>query len=338
MKKRLVILVGMLAVLLVAAVPVLAQGQITATGVLERSTQDSPDPTPRYAITDEESGTSYELFDAGAGLESYVGERVTVSGTPAPGPGNPEGPLAVDVTQVTPADDPTGPPPGEDTVTLTFELTVKGTPPEGTRFFGSAVGEGGPGTPLTDPDGDGVFTGSVTVPRFPPGPRPVPPGTEPVSLSVRIVQENDGNLEVMRDFGLVPLEEDRTFKARVNFKRDRGGTTAPTPDGGGSDSSGSDNGSSGSGSSGVPPEPTSPENGEDVNGDGSIDEADGEFAASVSDVAIEADKSSGQGRTLPSTGGAAPLSLLAGLVVPLLAVGSILARRVTLQSASSTRP
>jgi len=335
-KKRLVILVGMLAVLLVAAVPVLAQGQITATGVLERSTQASPDPTPRYAITDEESGTSYELFDAGAGLESYVGERVTVSGTPAPGPGNPEGPLAVDVTQVTLADDPTGPPPGEDTATLTFELTVKGTPPEGTRFFGSAVGEGGPGTPLTDPDGDGVFTGSVTVPRFPPGPRPVPPGTEPVSLSVRIVQENDGNLEVIRDFGLVPLEEDRTFKARVNFKRDRGGTTAPTPNGGGSDSSGSDNGSSGSessgsGSSGGTPEPTSPENGEDVNGDGSIDEADGEFAASVSDAAIEADKSSGQGRTLPSTGGAAPLSLLAGLVVPLLAVGSVLVHRNTRQ-------
>ena len=66
MKKRLMILIGTLAALLVFAVPVLAQGQITATGVLERSTTESPDPTPRYAITDEESGTSYELFDAGA--------------------------------------------------------------------------------------------------------------------------------------------------------------------------------------------------------------------------------------------------------------------------------
>ncbi|CAA9445475.1 MAG: hypothetical protein AVDCRST_MAG28-664 [uncultured Rubrobacteraceae bacterium] len=316
MKKRLVILIGMLAALLVAAVPVLAQGQVTATGVLERSTRESPDPTPRYAITDEESDTSYELFDAGAELEAYVGERVTISGTQAPGPGTPDGPLAVDVTQVTPADDPPGPPPGEDTVTLSFELTVKGTPPAGTRFFGSAVGEGGPGTPLTDPDGDGVFTGSVTVPRFPPGPRPVPPGAEPVSLSVRIVQENGGNLEVIRDFGLVPLEEDRTFEARINFKRDRGDTTTPTPN----------NGGSGSGGSGGTSEPTSPESGEDVNGDGSIDATDGEVAASVSEAAREATEKTGE-RTLPVTGGMAPLSLFAASA-GLLLVGGLLIRRI----------
>ncbi|MDQ4062660.1 MAG: hypothetical protein M3122_01910 [Actinomycetota bacterium] len=316
MKKRLVILIGMLAALLVAAVPVLAQGQITATGVLERSTRESPDPTPRYAITDEESDTSYELFDAGAGLEAYVGERVTISGTRAPGPGPPDGPLAVDVTRVTPADGPSGPPPGEDTVTLSFGLTVKGTPPEGTRFFGSAVGEGGPGTPLTDPDGDGVFTGSVTVPRFPPGPRPVPPGADPVSLSVRIVQENGGNIEVIRDFGLVPLEENRTFEARINFKRDQGGTTTPTPDNGSSDSGGS------SGTS----KPTSPESGEDVNGDGSIDETDGEVAASVSEAAREAAKETGE-RTLPATGGMTPLPLLAASAgLPI--AGGLLLRRI----------
>ena len=317
MKKRLMILIGTLAALFVSAVPVLAQGQITATGVLERSTTESPDPTPRYAITDEESGTSYELFDAGAGLEAYVGERVAISGTQAPGSGNPDGPLAVDVTQVKPADGPTGPPPGEDTVTLSFELTVKGTPPEGTRFFGSAVGEGGPGTPLTDSDGDGVYTGSVTVPRFPPGPRPVPPGTEPVSLSVRIVQENGGNIEVIRDFGLVQLEEDRTFEARVNFRRDWGGTTTPTPNGGGYDSGGS----------GGTSEPNSPESGEDVNGDGSIDEADGEVAASVSDAAREASKEAGE-RTLPVTGGVTPLSLLATSAGLLLA-GGLLVRHKT---------
>lgn len=321
MKKRLMILIGTLAALLVAAVPVLAQGQITATGVLERSTRESPDPTPRYAITDEESGTSYELFDAGAGLEAYVGERVTIGGTQAPGPGTPDGTLAVDVTQVTPADGPPGPPPDEETVTLSFELTVKGTPPEGTRFFGSAVGEGGPGTPLTDPDGDGVYTGSVTVPRFPPGLRPVPPGTEPISLSVRIVQENAGNIEVIRDFGLVPLESDRTFEARVNFRRDRGGTTTPDTDGGGSDSGGTDSGGYG-GTSG----PTSPETGEDVNGDGSIDEADGQVAASVSDAALEATKETGE-RTLPVTGGVTPLSLFAASTGLLLAGGLLIRYR-----------
>ncbi len=321
MNKRLVILIGMLAALLVAAVPVLAQGQITATGVLERSTRESPDPTPRYAITDEESGTSYELFDAGAGLEAYVGERVTLSGTQAPGPGIPDGPLAVDATQVTPADGQTGPPPSEDTVTLSFELTVKGTPPEGTRFFGSAVGEGGPGTPLTDSDGDGVYTGNVTVPRFPPGPRPVPPGTDPVSLSVRIVQGNGGNIEAIRNFGLVPLEGDRTFEARVSFKRDRGGTTIPTPDSEGSGSSGSETAAA----------PQSPEEaGVDLNEDGVANAVDGEFAATVSDTAREAEKSTGE-RTLPVTGGVPPLPLFAGFAVPLLAVGGLLVRRVTHQ-------
>ncbi len=114
------------------------------------------------------------------------------------------------------------PPPGEETVTLSFELIVKGTPPEGTRFFGSAVGEGGPGVPLTDPDGDGIFNGSVTVPKFPPGLRPVPPGTPPIVLPVRIVQVEQGpfgpgELSVIRDFGLIPLDEDKTFSASVSF-------------------------------------------------------------------------------------------------------------------------
>ncbi len=54
-----------------------------------------------------------------------------------------------------------------------------------------------------------------------------------------------------------------------------------------------------------------PSGGEDVNGDGVVDAADGEFAARVSDEAKD-DVDPGQGRALPITGGAALAILLAG--------------------------
>lgn len=66
-----------------------------------------------------------------------------------------------------------------------------------------------------------------------------------------------------------------------------------------------------------------PSGGEDVNGDGAVDAADGEFAARVSDAAKD-DVDPGQGRALPITGGAALAILLAGST--LAAVG-LLAHR-----------
>lgn len=213
-------------------------------------------------------------------------------------------------------------PPPVDQVTLSFELTVRGEVPEGTRFFGSAVGEGGPGVPLTDPDGDGTFTGSVTVPSFPPGPRPVPPGTEPISLSVQIVQESGGNIEVIRDFGLVPLDGDKTFSARVNFRRDGGGSEPPEDTVPGTPGSG---GSEDGGGSGDAPDLTAPENGVDLNQDGSTDEADGQVAAATSDAAMEAHQASG-GQALPATGGIALLQIAGGAGVLLVAGGSLIRR------------
>ena len=122
-----------------------------------------------------------------------------------------------------------GPAPGTS-ATFDFELTVKGEPPAGARFFGVVPAEGCISVPLTDPDGDGVYTGSLDVPRFAPGPLP-PPDAEPVSLPVQIVQANAGAgpcnpTRVIKDFGIVPANDD-TFKARVNFKENRGGTTTP---------------------------------------------------------------------------------------------------------------
>lgn len=194
-------------------------------------------------------------------------------------------------------------PPTEDTATLSFEVTVKGEPPEGTTLLGFIPAEGGIRVPLTDPDGDGVYTGSTTLDRFGPGPRPVPPGTEPVSLPVQIAQESGGNIEVIRDFGEVPLVGDRTFRARANFKEDgTGATPDPATPGPGTG----------------PGVPTDPASGVDVNEDGLINESDGELAAAISNKAMEAAKSSGES-SLPATGGlpltlGAVLLLVAGLL------------------------
>jgi hypothetical protein len=211
-----------------------------------------------------------------------------------------------------------------DQVTLSFDLTVKGEVPEGTSLLGFIPAEGGITAPLADSDGDGVYTGSTTLDRFGPGPRPVPSGTEPVSLPVQIVRESGGNIEVIRDFGVVPLDGDRTFSARVNFKRDGRDTelpedTAPgTPDGGFEDG--------GSGSSGGASDLTAPENGVDLNKDGWTDAADGEVASATSDAAMEARRTSGE-YALPATGGVATLPIVGSLGA--LLVGSLLIRRLT---------
>ncbi|HEX2108086.1 MAG TPA: hypothetical protein VHF70_02265 [Rubrobacteraceae bacterium] len=193
-------------------------------------------------------------------------------------------------------------PPAADTVTLSFEVTVRGEPPEGTTLLGFIPAEGGIRVPLTDPDGDGIYTGSTTLDRFGPGPRPVPPGTEPVSLPVQIAQESGGNIEVIRDFGEVPLTGDRTFRARANFGS--GTTTTPDPETPSPDTG--------------PSSTTDPASGVDVNEDGLIDESDGEVAAAISNKAMEAARSSGE-PSLPATGGlpltlGAVLLLVAGLL------------------------
>ena len=194
-------------------------GPATASGVLGRAAPHSPDPTPVYAITDEGTGTPYELVSGFVDLEQYVGERVTIQGVPVPGPGDPSKPPLLNVTQVQPSDEGNDDdPPGSvnDKATLSFELTVEGEPPADASFFGNVhTGEGGPGlyVPLTDPDDDGVYIGSTIVDRFGPGPRPVPPGVEPVAFPVQIVQDS----ELIKDFGTVKLDGDKTFSASVSF-------------------------------------------------------------------------------------------------------------------------
>jgi LPXTG-motif cell wall-anchored protein len=280
MAKRLLVLMAVLAAMLAAAVPVFAQGQVSATGVLLDGLPADVATNGTHSITDQASGTVYALESEAVDLDAYVGQEVTVYGTLTPGEASSDetgfegnGTLpSIDVTRVEPADGPIPDPTTDMSATFNFELTVKGEPPAGARFFGAVPAEGCISVPLTDPDGDGLYTGSLDVPRFAPGPLP-PPGAEPVSLPVRIVQADGGAgpcnpTRVIKDFGVVPADDD-TFKARVNFK---GGPVSPeeptdeclavsenpeecedyvAPGGSGSGSGGSgDSGSGGSGSDG----------------------------------------------------------------------------------------
>ncbi len=74
-------------------------------------------------------------------------------------------------------------------------------------------------TPLVDPDGDGLYTGSLTVPKFAPG-----GPEEPITISpVRIVQgpptgysAMGPEYHVIKDFGPVKAE-DTILSAEVSF-------------------------------------------------------------------------------------------------------------------------
>ena len=112
-------------------------------------------------------------------------------------------------------------------VTLAFELEVEGRPPADATFFGQ-VGAGMQDVreQLTDPDGDGVYTGSI---EYTPGERD----------GVFILQGNgvsygdDGAASpgapeiVIRNFGNTAIEGDRTFSANASFGDDGAATAGP---------------------------------------------------------------------------------------------------------------
>jgi len=316
----------MLTALLVAAASAYAQpqGSVTATGVLVGPVEDGDlDPTPKYKMADEETGTNYVLVSGFVELAPFVGQRVTIAGEPIGGAD--WAPPALNVTQIEPADggDDNDPPAVNDKATLAFELTVDGDPPADAAFYGNVrTGEGGPGlyVPLTDPDKDRVYTGSTTVDRFGPGPRPVPEGTEPVSLPVQIVHDS----EVIKDFGTVKLDGDKTFEASVSFPVDDCPIISPTPEQCGDDSGGSDDGDGSGGG-----DPNSGGSGGSGSGSsGSSGSSNGESSGSggSSSGGVAGDIADGLRGVLPSTGGGMALwALGAGL---LLIAGGLLVRKV----------
>ena len=327
MAKRLLVPMAVLAAMLAVAVPALAQGQVSATGVLVAGLPADVGTNGTHSITDQASATVYALNSETVDLDAYVGQRVTVYGTLTPGgtssdeagfEGNGTLP-SIDVTRIEPADD-SNPDPTTDTrATFDFELTVEGTPPEGARFFGAVPAEGCISVPLADPDGDGVFTGSLDVPRFAPGPVP-PPDAEPVSLPVQIVHADSGAspcdpTTVIRDFGTVPAN-DNTFRASTSFEGNGGGTTTPEPgNGGGSDNGDSD--SSGSGGSG---------NGDSDSSGGSGGSGSGGSGNDTASSGSPSGVTSGITGLLPSTGGGVALWVLGAGI--LLIGGGLLVRKL----------
>lgn len=327
MAKRLLVLVGMLAVLLAAAVPAFAQEasptpmgeEVAVTGVVEIVATDGATDND-YGIVDEASGAGFFL-KGDANFGALEGQRVTAYGVEDPESAQ----RTLNVSRIESADAPSRFPPG--TVVATFELAVKGEVPAGTEFFG-IIGSPEIATGLLmDQDGDGVYTVSLPVER----------GTEQEVRIERADPISDDPmaplaLSTFKDFGPVKFDADKTFRAKVNFKKDRGEddtetpeeTTPTTPNPGSGSSDG--DGSKGDGS-GDRPDLTAPENGIDLNEDGSTDGADGKTAAATSDAAMEAHQTSG-GRSLPATGGASALPI-AGVAGALLVVGGLLVRRLS---------
>ena len=198
---------------------------ITATGVLVGPIDDGDeDPTPEFRLTDEEAGRTLNLTSGFVNLEDYAGQRVTIEGVRVPG----IDPNAYNVTTIVPVEEGEGPTSPGDKATLSFELTVEGEPPEDAEFLGFTSIESLMTTPLIDTDADGTYTGSMTVPATSGG-QGGPP--EPLSLPVRIVQgpptgttANGPEYRIIKDFGQVKIDGDKTFSASVSFEGDDGGS------------------------------------------------------------------------------------------------------------------
>ena len=169
MAKRLMVLLGMVALALTTALPAFAQEmpqyggeEIAATGVLREGLPQDVGGIGTHSITDDATGELYALRSAGADLASFEGQQVTVYGALTPGEegsgeegfeGNGTLP-SIDVTRV----EPVGAPNEGEEIVVSFELSVEGEPPTGTTFFGGASQQT---VGLADPDGDGTYTGSL---------------------------------------------------------------------------------------------------------------------------------------------------------------------------------
>lgn len=173
------------------------KGTFTVTGETDILQQQNGERAPA-AFDDLRVGQLVEAEYAGPVAESYPSQGTAGS-----------------IVILEPSGSGPGPAPGS-TATLAFELTVEGDPPTDASFLGFIPAEGGFRAPLADPDENGVYTGSVEVPKFAPGGPP-----EPVSLPVQLVQTQPGAYHsrdtVLKHFGEVLIDEDKTFSASVSF-------------------------------------------------------------------------------------------------------------------------
>lgn len=230
MKTKLAILATALAIFLVAAAPSLAQSaseEATITGVIEPVANPTAEG-PTHIITEDITGDQYGLFSDAQGVDLTQSEGlfVTVSGL-FQTLGNPlsdfDDPTEVPiyVTSVEIIGDPNSPPgtttPDTGPVTFSFELAVEGEPPADASFFGVFGYEAGM-VRLTDPDGDGLYTGSMeTSGSLEPQPVRIVQGMGVQRSVVTGVQPGEP-ITTIKDFGVVPIREGvNTFSASVSF-------------------------------------------------------------------------------------------------------------------------
>ena len=161
--------------------------EVSATGVLKDGLPADVLGDGTHSITDEATNTLYALRSAGADLDAYVDQPVTVYGALTPGEDLPNSNgianstlPSIDVTRIEPQEpaDGDGPDTVADTVQVTFRLTLEGAIPENQIFGVDYPVEGqqpadvplcttdpaivGPAGPLCE-DG-GVYEGVVEVP------------------------------------------------------------------------------------------------------------------------------------------------------------------------------
>ena len=274
---------------------------VSLTGVIERLPSDGG-PAP-YGITDEATGERY-ILDAGEGADYglYEGHRVSVEGIPRTDPNT--GFDFLQVAVIRPLDGPLG----NGEITATFELATECEPPAGTQFFAGASQQT---AALSDPDGDGTYTGSLTLPEgF------YDLGAFPVPVAILAGSPEVPNQQTIEVFGEVVLEDGDHFSASTSFcDGGTGNGGSGTDDGNGSAvvSGGGNNAGKGGVASGV-----------DVDGSGSVDASDGEKAAEISASAPEGGASPAA-KVLPSTGGVLPIAGVAGL---LIVAAGLLVRRI----------
>ena len=106
MLKKLMVLGGMLAMMLVVAAPAMSQTdeyRHSGTGVLGPSYTVGEEPEPFYSLTDETTGVAYELYSGFVELGGYVDQRVYFEGQQSQGiPPGPNEPIPVNVTYIEP--------------------------------------------------------------------------------------------------------------------------------------------------------------------------------------------------------------------------------------------
>ena len=295
MAKRFAFSVAMLALMLAAAVPAIAQEEVSVTGVIEEQGQKA-DGTAVYSIIDEGSGEAYYLETAtGESPGDLLGRPVTAYGT-----------VRNDSGQILTANriEPVGAQqqPAEE-LSVTGVLEEQEARADGTPAYGVVDETSGQGYVL---QGDFDFAALV-------GQRVIAYGA----------YEAGGGAAILNVLSIEPADEGGTTTFSEGTIIGESTTIAEEPAAGAETTMGET-------TMGITTGPAderyedggTPEQvGVDVNEDGVVSEADGEFAAQTSDEGVASTPDEG---ALPGTGGL--VFPVAGLLGALLVAGGLLFR------------